>query len=116
MKLITTILVCFILPQLAGAQIDEKKREMALFEVTQRGASAVYTDVNAIDQAFDERTSVRIATEIMEKEGVFGIELLDEARTLRIYHMGYIEVEGIKSFILPYTENFSVNEPVNFEF
>lgn len=116
MKLIVTILVCIILPQLADAQIDEKKREFALFEVTRNGASAVYTDVHAIEQPFDERSSDRIAAEIMEKEGVFGFERLDEGKTLRIFHMDYIEVEGIKSFILPFTENFYTEEPVSFEF
>lgn len=115
MKLFVSILACIILPQVAGAQIDEKKREHALFEVTQHGAHAVYTDVIRFEEAFDERAARNITNNIMEKDGIFGVELRDEGKTLRVFHLTRIDVEGIKSFILPHTENFHVEEPVPYQ-
>lgn len=111
-----TLCTLILLPALAFAQIDEKKKEQALYEVLRNGETAYYTDISKHDDPFEERQCVRIANDMMEKEGIFGVELLNEFKTLRVYHLSYIDVDGLKSFVLPFTDSFHVEERVNYEF
>jgi hypothetical protein len=105
-----------IAPQLAGAQIDDKKKEQAYYEVSQRGEQAFFTDLNVSAQPFDERIAVRFTSDILEKEGVFGVELHNGGKTLRVYHLSYIDQDGIKSFMTPYLTDFHVEEPQPYSF
>lgn len=116
MKLILCTLGLMLLPVMATAQIDEKKKEKALSEVNLLGATAHFTEINSLNGTFDDYVAVSIARDMMEKEGIFGVELMHEGKTLRVYHMSYIDVEGLKSFVLPYLDSFHVEERVDFDF
>ena len=116
MKRFVNTLLIIALPAIALSQIDEKKRERALFEVNSMGETAYITDINTIDVAFDDRQADRIASDMMEKEGIFGVELLNENKMIRVFHMSYIDVDGLKSFILPHVTSINVEESVVFEF
>lgn len=116
MKLIVCTLALLALPNVVDAQIDEKKREHALFEVTHNGQTAFSTDVRSTDAPFDTRQAVAIANSMMEKEEIFGVELLNDGNTLRVYHLSGIDLDTVKSFVVQYKTNVSVEEPVQYEF
>ena len=53
---------------------------------------------------------------LLEKEGIFDVELLNDRKTIRVDHLSYIEVETIKAFILPYRAEIEIEEKVPYLF
>lgn len=115
-KLIGYTLILVVMPVLASAQIDDKKKEKALYEVTILGETAYFTDISKHDAPFGNRQAANITSAMMEKEGIFGVEQLNEGKTIRVYHLSYMDVDDIKSFIYPYADDFYMEERVVYLF
>lgn len=116
MKRIVFSIALLTIPALADAQIDEKKRESAMFQVNRYGLAAFYTDIAALNVPFMEEQAADISNDMMEKEEIFGVELINGAKTLRVYHLSTLNLNDVKSFVLPYTSNIHVEESVPYDF
>ena len=98
------ITLVLLISGFVSAQVNEDKIwEQAVYEVRTNGTPFYYTDVNVRETPFTKTNFALIKENMLSKEGIARVELLDHARVLRVYHFEYIEPEGIKSFIL--TEN-----------
>lgn len=95
------ITLALIIPGIASAQINEDKIwEQAVHEVITNGTPFFYTDVNVIETPYTKSDFRVIKEAMLQKEGIARVELIDYDRVIRVYHFGFIEPEGIKSFVI----------------
>lgn len=110
------ILLAVILPGMAMAQMNEAQMwENARYNVLQKGAVLMYTDVNAIDSEFAEQQLETIKANMFKKEGIVKVEFLSLNKTIRVYHYDYIELETVKSFVLSERRGIEVMNQVVYD-
>ncbi|UKN01149.1 hypothetical protein K6119_15575 [Paracrocinitomix mangrovi] len=95
---------------------EDKAFEKAYYEVKQNGETAFTIDVEFKDVPFDVAKFRMIKDQMLLKEGIFKVELIKDNKTIRVCHLSFIEVETIKSFIIPYRQDFDTTEKEPFEF
>ncbi len=95
------ILFAIVVPVFAMAQMSENQLwENARYQVVKKGATVLYTDVNAINSEFSEELLDQVKANMFQKEGIVKVKLMNSNRTIRVYHFDYIELETIKDFVL----------------
>ncbi len=111
-KLAIIILTAF--PVIGFSQMtDDARYEHAVFEIQQNNRSAYTTVVSVREIPFTKEEFETIRTRVLEKNEIFKVELIDEARRIRFYHLDSVDLDDLKKFVIPYKEKieFAPSEP-----
>lgn len=122
MKVVVSFL--FVLLSFASFSQEENKEtyffhedelyEKARFEAKNKELNTYYSDVEVYDVAITPNVLNNLKYTMYNKEGIFKLELLEEGKRLRVYHMEYIERETIKLYVERYVEKFDIHEAILF--
>jgi hypothetical protein len=112
------ILICFILlsPVVSMAQ-STPEIEKAMYQVRSEGETAYYTDLRCPSGAFERDDWESFKVMVMDKEGVFDVQILKEGLIIRVAHLSFVEPEVMKYFGSTVCDAISVEErqPYKFE-
>lgn len=116
MKYLILLLTC--IPTLCFSQEMSKSQrfEYAQFEVNHNENMAYTSSVQFKDNNLSQADFIDLEREILGKKEIFHIEYLNEGKTIKLYYLSTIELEDIKSYILPYSENVDFEEKVIYTF
>ena len=95
---------------------QSQRFEYAQFEVNHNEKIAYTTSVQFKDTNLSSELFSELERSILEKKEVFHIEYLNEGKTIKIYHLSTVELEDLKNFILPFSENVDFEEKVIYSF
>lgn len=107
MKLIFSLLILSLPIFAFGQNKEDLQYEAAVYQIN-LGQSASTSDIDIIDNQLDKSTFMQMKQNLLKKEGIFKVELVNDEKTIRVYHFDYIDLEGIKELVLPtsYQLNF----------
>lgn len=116
MKYLILLLIC--IPTLCFSQEANKAQrfEYAQFEVNHNEKIAFTSLVEFKDNNLSHADFMNLEREILDKKEIFHIEYLNDGKTIKLYYLSTVELEDIKSFILPYSENVDFEEKVIYTF
>lgn len=110
------IITLALLPFVGMSQSESQRIENARFEVTTNNETAFSTQINSQSGPFGMKEFLELEKELLQKEGIFDVKLLNDRKTIRLDHLSYIEIETIKSLIVGYRTEFEIEEKVPYTF
>lgn len=94
---------------------ESKLYEEAYFQVKHKGETAFFTDIETTGNTFDGSTYERVEQELLAQDGVFRVNLTENNKVIRIYHLSYVSIERMKTILLKYFQDFHPNERVPYQ-
>ena len=118
MKFIITLSIILSTSCLFSQVKTEAQRwENARFLVVKQNQEAFKTIIKSKGATFTKEEFKSIQSNSLLKEGIFDVKILENNQAIEIYYISFIEIETIKSFVLPIKSDvyFSEKEEVQFQ-